>query len=253
MDAQRIVGHHRNNSSAHFDDGEWTLAAAIEHLIWLRNKDGVTAPATALWSLLQAAKWPAMNARSITHDCTRLVILPLREDLCILRDLERDVREQLGCAGFTPQMAKALSGALSEIIGNIWEHAQATTPALLAYQCADERLTASIADVGIGVLQSLRSNPAYANLGSSLQALKTAMVVGVSRHTDHSRGYGFDEVLRAVADNHGTVRLRSGQGILTFQSSADVRTADSGYGVDLPGLHVALTCGTTPPNQAIEL
>jgi anti-sigma regulatory factor (Ser/Thr protein kinase) len=253
MDAQRIVGHHRNNSTAHFSDEEWTLAAAIEHLIWVQNNNGVAVPATTLWSLLQAAKWPAPHARCITHDGTHIVILPLQEDPSFLRDLDRDVREQLGRAGFTPKMAKALSGALAEIIGNIWEHAQAATPGLLAYQCADQRLTASIADVGIGVLQSLRTNPAYANLGSSLEALRTAMVVGVSRHTNQSRGYGFDEVLRAVADNHGTVRLRSGQGILSFHGSTDIRTAGGAYGVDLPGLHVALTCGTTPPDQSIEL
>jgi anti-sigma regulatory factor (Ser/Thr protein kinase) len=253
MDAQRIVSHHRNNTAANLDDGEWTLAAAIEHLIWLRNNDGVVVPATALWSQLRAAKWPAPVARSITHEGTHIVILPLQEDPSFLRDLDRDLREQLGQAGFTPKMAKALSGALAEIIGNIWEHAQTTIPGLLAYQCADERLTASIADVGIGVLQSLRSNPTYANLRSSLHALRTAMVVGVSRITNQNRGHGFDELLRAVADNHGTVRLRSGQGILSFHGSTDIRTAAGAYGVDLPGLHVALTCGLKPSNQPIEL
>lgn len=142
-------------------------------------------------------------------------------------------------------MAKALSGAIAEIITNVWEHAQATTPALLAYECSGERLIASITDLGIGVLSSLRSNPGYAQLSSSLQALREAMRVGVSRHTVEGRGYGFNEVLLAVAD-HGSVRLRSGEGILEFRGSPEVRNALGSYGVDLPGLHVAISCGPAP-------
>lgn len=253
MDAQRILSYHRNNCTNAIDDGEWTLAAVIEHVIWLRNGARVTVPDTALWSLLQSAKWPGTNAQAITRDGTYVLILPPNEDTIMLRNLERDVRERLGHAGFTPTMAKALSGALSEIIGNIWEHALATTPALLAYQCENERFTASFADLGIGVLESLKSNPTYALLGSSLQALKTAMAVGVSRHQNKDRGYGFDTVLRAVADHHGTVRLRSGQGVLTFHGNTATRTATGAYGVDLPGLHVAFTCGTNPPTQPIEI
>ena len=253
MDTQQIVGWHRNGDSTALPIRDWTLAASVEHLVWLQQYKGAPVPDTPLWLLLRSARWPASNTRSVTHNGMYVLALPPAEDTLVLRGAERDVRERLGRAGFTPIMAKALSGALSEIIENVWEHAQATTPALLVYQCANERLTASIADLGIGVLQSLRSNPDYERLGSSLQALKNAMAVGVTRHTVPGRGYGFDEVLRAVADNHGTVRLRSGQGILVFRGSTDIRTAAGEYGVDLPGLHVALSCGTTPPNQPLDL
>lgn len=246
MDARQIIGYHRNNGTIPADEADWTLAAVIEHLIWLQNGGHSGVPSTALWSDLQVAGWPGTKARSVARDGTYLLVLPPDEDVVMLRNLERDVRERLGDAGFTQQMGKALSGALSEIITNIWEHAGAATPALLAYQCHNQRLTASVADLGMGVLQSLKSNPLYIELDSSLQALKTAMTVGVSRHQNQGRGYGFDTVLRAVADNHGIVRLRSGQGVLTFCGNADARTATGGYGVDLPGLHIAITCGNSP-------
>jgi anti-sigma regulatory factor (Ser/Thr protein kinase) len=54
------------------------------------------------------------------------------EDIVFLRDLEMTLRERIANVGFTPMTAKALTGALSEIITNVWLHAHTSTPALVA-------------------------------------------------------------------------------------------------------------------------
>ncbi|MCZ2154824.1 MAG: ATP-binding protein [Bryobacterales bacterium] len=149
--------------------------------------------------------------------------------------------------------AKALTGAVSEIINNVWQHAQATSPGLLVYQLEPERVHIGVADMGVGVLNSLRTNPRYSSLTTSMAALKKAMAVGVTRYDEQGHGYGFDTLLRAVADQWGAVRLRTGQAVLEFHSTTDLRHATTGYGVDLPGLQIVFTCGNKPPAAPITL
>ncbi len=236
------------------DDSDLSLAAGVEHLVWQS-----TGPATAdsltpcgpLWDVLRATGWPSAN-RPQDRGSAGTYLVPVQEDLVFLRATEMALRERIANVGFTPMTAKALTGALSEIITNVWLHAQTPTPALVAYQLEQERVFLTVADLGIGVLQSLRSNPEHQALTTSMAALKKAMLVGVSRFPEQGRGYGFDTVLRAVAD-HGVVRLRTGEAVLEFQGTTDVRRSRVSYGTNLPGLQVALSCSTQPPAAPIPL
>lgn len=191
IDARQIVARHRNSEASvpSPSEEEWTLGAVVEHIVWLGSNSLPALPNAKWWSLLNSSGWPKADAKSVSCDGCVVAILPLSYDLVFLRNVEQDIRTRSTNSGFDTKMAKALSGAIAEIITNVWEHAQATTPALLAYECSGERLIASITDLGIGVLSSLRSNPGYAQLSSSLQALREAMRVGVSRHTVQGRGY----------------------------------------------------------------
>lgn len=244
IDAQQVVACHRLNDMSLLPREDWTLAAVVEQIVWQGHSSQRLPADSQWWSLFSSSKWPAPDAISASLGECVAVILPPSYDVVALRNAERDVRARLSGAGFGAQMAKALSGAVAEIVTNVWDHAQTTTPALFAYACSKERFTVSIADVGIGVLNSLRTNPQYSRLGSSLQALREATEVGVSRHPESGRGHGFHEVLRAVADQ-GMVRLRSGQGVLEFKGNSQIRNALGSYGVDLPGLQVSFCCGST--------
>ncbi len=235
-------------------DADLSLAAGVEHLVW-RSTGPATAslliPCGPLWDVLQATEWPSAN-RPQDRSTVGTYLVPVREDLVFLRDIEMNLRERITNVGFSPMTAKALTGALSEIITNVWLHAQTSTPALVAYQLEQERVFLTIADLGIGVLQSLRSNPEHQALATSMAALKKAMLVGVSRFPEHGRGYGFDTVLRAVAD-HGVVRLRTGEAVLEFQGTTDVRRSLVSYGTHLPGLQVSLCCSIQQPPVLITL
>jgi hypothetical protein len=49
---------------------------------------------------------------------------------------------------------------------NALEHAEAPIPALVGYQAVDGAACFSVVDVGMGVLASLSSHPAYGTLSS---------------------------------------------------------------------------------------
>lgn len=255
MTVQDIAQFHRRAGAPPLPaDAVLSLAAGVEHLVWRS-----TAPAGAdslspcgpLWNVLRATGWPSAS-RPQDHGGVGTYLVPVREDLVFLRDIEMTLRGRIANVGFTALTAKALTGALSEIITNVWLHAQTSTPALVAYQLEQERVFLTVADLGIGVLQSLRSNPEHQALTTSMAALKKAMLVGVSRFPEQGRGYGFDTVLRAVAD-HGVVRLRTGEAVLEFQGTTDVRRSLVSYGTNLPGLQVALSCSIQQPPAPISL
>lgn len=258
LTAKQLAQVHRRNTaeaSGIFSDSVPTIAAILEHLAWRAGNPGGNVPDLTgdLWQSLGNSPWPSRQTRDITRPHWGVRILPPEEDMIILRSVEAELRRKMENHAFTPSMAKAIAGATSEVINNVWEHAATTLPAILVYQLRDGVIDAGVADTGIGVLNSLKTNPAYRGLTTSMEALKKAMVVGVTRFPDKGRGYGFDTVLRAVADHWGAVRLRSGQAILELNGSAHVRTAVSSYGVPLPGLQVALSCSTVPRTSPVVL
>jgi len=235
--------------------GTFTLSAAIEHLLWrtvtkqsVKDHDG-----GEFLDALRTTHWPEACAQDLASDGLRVRIIPQAYELVWLRSTEADLRSEIASAGFTTVTAKALTGAVSEMINNVWQHANSQAPGLLAYQLEPQRVHIAIADNGVGVLVSLRTNPQHASLRTSMAALKAAMRVGVSRYTEPAHGYGFDTMLRAVADQWGAVRLRTGQAVLEFHASTDVRDTIASYGVDLPGLQITFSCGTTPPTARITL
>lgn len=256
MNVQDIAQFHRRGGAAPVPTHPvLSLAAAVEHLVWGstgRNQANSLLPAGPLWEVLRATGWPSGIARAQDRGWIGTYLVPLQEDIVFLRDVEMTLRDRIAQKGFTALTAKALTGALSEIITNVWLHAQATIRALVAYQFEQQRVCFTVADLGIGVLQSLRSNPEHRALTTSMSALKKAMVVGVSRFPEQGRGYGLDTVLRAVAD-HGIVRLRTGEAVLEFQGTIDVRRSIASYGANLPGLQVALSCSTRETEVPIPL
>ena len=173
--------------------------------VWVRvnhHRDEHSAGA-GLWDALRATRWPAADAHDVVSGTIGVRVFPTQYDLVWLRHIESDLRTSIATSGFTPVTAKALTGAVSEIINNVWQHAQTTIPAFLVYHLEPERVNIGIADTGTGVLNSLRTNPRYESLKTSMAALKKAMTVGVTRYEEQGHGYGFDTVLRAVADQWG--------------------------------------------------
>ena len=130
------------------------------------------------------------------------------------------------------------------MVDNAWLHSETEEAALLVYQVKNRKFAFSVADIGIGVLASLRKNPRFDWLPSSMEAIQHAIRPGVSR--DNSGGLGFTSMLNAMAELWGNARIRSGESALLIDKRKHPPTHDFIYLPPLPGLHVSVRCGLDP-------
>ncbi len=116
---------------------------------------------------------------------------------------------------FPPSLAGQLVAAIRELHSNIYEHSRRSRTGVVAFAAHASSFEAIVADSGIGVFESLRSNPAHASLKSHAQALQLAIQPGVSRHAGEPlRGHGFDRMLTGLLNRQCTLRFRSGTGAI---------------------------------------
>jgi len=138
----------------------------------------------------------------------------------------------------------ALTGALGEMVDNVWQHSRTEIPGLVAYEVGWRKLSFAVADIGVGVLDSLRTNPRHQYLTTAMDALETAILPGVSRH--NSGGYGFSTLFQAIAELWGITRLRTGEAVLFFDRKTEQRKRNRYYLPPLPGFQVLVSCHLPP-------
>lgn len=104
-------------------------------------------------------------------------------------------------------------GAIGEMLDNVFEHSQRPESGMVGYMASSEYLDICVCDAGIGVLSSLKKNPAYAYLADAGMALALATKEGTSRFpTDHGgegRGHGFRTLFRGLNSLDAEIRLRT--------------------------------------------
>jgi anti-sigma regulatory factor (Ser/Thr protein kinase) len=156
--------------------------------------------------------------------------------------------------GFPVKTAHALQAALQEMADNAVIHAEAPTAVLVGYQVIDGAALFSVADVGIGVLASLRSHPAYQHLQVHNDAIRAALRDGTSRFGPNTRGMGFRQVFKALAAQWGYLRFRSGKGCVTLNGEGlDADQGKCDFPPQLPGFQLTVCCRTSAaaPVQAL--
>lgn len=153
--------------------------------------------------------------------------------------------------GFHDKIAAGLSGALGEMTDNAVNHARAPVPALVGYEVRDGMALFSVVDAGIGVLASLRSNPAYSHLTRHKEALRLALQNGTSSVVgDICRGLGFHQVFKSLAAHWGHLRFRSGKACIEMDGTGlDADQGKLSYPPLLPGFQVTVCCRSTPPSR----
>jgi anti-sigma regulatory factor (Ser/Thr protein kinase) len=232
-------------------DRELTLPEAIEllciekHVCTSPNAlDHFRSNRSRLWRLLNTLDWPSCPPGSAAKDGgTHLMALPLHsqnwEWTKFLQSLQRDLKQH----GFPENLSGALTGAMGEMVDNVWQHSQSSLPGLAGYEVVHRHLNFAVADLGVGILQSIRKNPSYRFLNSSMEALQKAILRGVSRFRDQGRGYGFSTLLQSVAELWGFTRLRSSEAVLVFDRRTEKRRRLQKYLPPLPGVQIAVSCG----------
>jgi hypothetical protein len=151
----------------------------------------------------------------------------------------RSLVERLKLASST---AWALSGALAEMVDNVVDHAglgDAPT-GVVAYEVDEGRFGFAIADIGRGILASLRENPLHSDVTTDTDALLAAVTQGASRRPG-AAGTGFADLLRALADMEGRWVFRSGAARLVLEGrGADSRIMTSLNSPELLGFQVSI-------------
>lgn len=119
-------------------------------------------------------------------------------------------RRAAGHAGFTTAERAQLVAAILEFSSNITEHSGREETGYIAFRARRGEFEFIVSDSGIGVLESLKQNPQYANLTDAGRALELVLTDGISRHhQDAQRGRGFRPLFVGLANISDRVRFRS--------------------------------------------
>lgn len=153
-------------------------------------------------------------------------------------------------AGFIGQTAINLQCAMHEMASNAVIHSEAGIPPLVGYEVNTGIAMFTVADLGIGVLASLRSSVKYQHLQTSVEGIQQAMRPGVSRF--NAGGFGFSDLFKAVASDWGELRFRSGDGCVGMYGSGldhDCDEVKFTYPPSLLGFQVSMCCRLAAPNS----
>lgn len=152
-------------------------------------------------------------------------------------------RSGAALAGFTSDHSAKIMAAVGEIYGNVVDHSRMIETAYVAYHVGFGRFEFVIADKGVGVLESLRSNPEFGHLEDSGTALDLALETGVSRYPDSDHGFGFQPLFVGLANISRIIRFRSGDHGRTIvrkrDGTIDARTAQLPF---CAGLFCSVLC-----------
>ena len=194
---------------------------------------------------------------SISHEPRELEFVVVRDEPDLLSDpvqmMFMRVTQATKQAGFSVQTANEFQGAFAEMIANAIEHSNSPIPIVVGYHIRPNIASFVVADVGRGVYDSLRENPDHQDVANHAEAIRRALQDGVSRYRE-PRGNGFRPIFRAMMNNWGVLRFRSGKGCLTMDGTG--LTANQGvqhYPPDLPGFQVAVSCRSTDITSEIPV
>ncbi len=152
-------------------------------------------------------------------------------------------------AGFSFDVAAKLQLALYEMAENAVIHAEASA-ILVGYHALPGTTLFCVADAGIGVLASLRKNPAFRGLHRHNEAIRTALQDGKTSRLpeEGGGGFGFRQVFTSLTDQWGSLRFRSGMACITMEGTDfDTDRGSVSYPPSLSGFQVTVCCRTHAP------
>jgi anti-sigma regulatory factor (Ser/Thr protein kinase) len=146
--------------------------------------------------------------------------------------------------GFPAPIARQLAAAMGELESNIYEHSGKPKSGLLAFRAHPNHFEFIAYDVGIGILDSIRTCADYSSIGDYGDALSLALKEGVSRFgANAGRGFGFRPIFVGLANLNGTLRFRSGDHALMIDgANPDVMAARVAQKPFLGGFLASIKC-----------
>ncbi|HEY1745635.1 MAG TPA: hypothetical protein VGG11_02570 [Xanthobacteraceae bacterium] len=154
-------------------------------------------------------------------------------------------------SGFHRKIAAQFAAALSELVSNVCEHSRQSGSGIAAFRAVGGEFEFVVADRGIGVLKSLRENPAYKALGDHGEALQLALTDGVSRSGKPDRGKGFRPIFIGLANLSGALRFRTGDHAYVIDGrKIDAMFAKTAQKVPIDGFFISVACRQNQPTKS---
>jgi hypothetical protein len=238
--------------------GGISLAAAVElALIAVHRRANTSEPnakirvaRNSIWGLIKESRWPLrLGCVSLRDGDSTVLVLPTAHDDPWWTRQVSTLLSDLTANGFPSHLARGLTGAVVEMVDNVWLHSEAPHPGLVVYQIRRRKFAFSVMDSGVGVLASLKKNPSLRYLSSSMEAIGKAVEPGGSRFASGG-GMGFPSLFHALASLWGSARIRSGEAALILDHTGDERSKRGVYLPRLPGVHVSVRCALDPPSHS---
>lgn len=202
---------------------------------WLVEGARPTRPANAMSSPISEL-WPIENADDVAGT-----------DWVLFQDRFRRAATH---HGFSSSLGAALSRALAEMADNVHQHAGGAR-GLAVFHFDDRRVAWCVADIGQGMLDSLRSSARWAHLGSARDALRAVWYDGATRRPEARSGDGFRQVERSLAALNGRLRFRTGDDVLELVGAGGALRPTARTTPALPGLQIAATCALGEPAEIL--
>jgi anti-sigma regulatory factor (Ser/Thr protein kinase) len=152
--------------------------------------------------------------------------------------------------GISSGVSDQLQVALHEMIENAIIHSECEVQPLAGYSIANGCAQFCVADVGIGVLASLRKCSDYHHIHRHKDAIRAALHDGTTRFGHQKGGFGFHEVFKALIEQWGAVRFRSGEGCISMNGSH--LNADAGrehFPPLMAGFQASVACRAMAPSS----
>ena len=103
-----------------------------------------------------------------------------------------------------------------------------------------------VADCGMGIPESLRRNPEFANVCSDAEAIALATELHITGTGDSQRGLGLDHVTKIVKSFGGNFIIMSGRAFWDLKKGLEVENGTLNLTDRLSGTVVAVTLSVPP-------
>lgn len=232
------------------------LDAAVDLACWFATANDGVREAAAAWVERQLQRSAVLRAALAALDPTApsggvggnwIVCPTLGPEADIERgEFQMRFRMELGrVAGFSDELARATAAALGELLDNVAEHSGSSRSApargVVAHQMVPGYAKYVVADLGRGILRSLRTNPRHAGLATEVEALRAVVYEGATSRIGVARGNGVRQVLNSIVELRGMVRIRSVEACVDVTGDTTATRPTFARTAEQPGTFVAVT------------
>lgn len=238
----------------------FTFGAALELAVWAHvNLTTEMQPLLAKWEAknpIIAETFSLLKGSNVTatpHQPNVRVwhgLRPIRSVQCVTENgwnqfLER-FASSLKAAGFQSGWNQAIAGVFHEMVDNTVQHSELGTDkpinGIAGYSVQDRRMAFTVADTGIGAVNSLKDNPRYAKVANGREALDLIAREKASRRVDQgATGGGYSSLFLKLAAMNGTIRLRSADGVFMMQGTLGCSAVAKSIHT-APGFAISVEC-----------